>query len=172
MLSQRSLKWSSFFKIIFFFFLFCFSDFHYSVFQFDDLFLHIILVKLLMYFLFQYCIHQLFLVLLFSNSLLSFSLFIHFSPKFAEHLYDHYVELFMGRFLIFTSLSSSSEVLSCSFLWDIFLCSLILPNSLGLLLYSRWVGYVFWSCLDLCGFMHCSPPGSSVHGIFQARTLE
>ena len=87
-----------------------------------------------------------FLVLLFSNSLLSFSLFIHFSPKLAEHLYDHYFELFMGRFLISTSLSSSSEVLSCSFLWNIFFCSLILPNSLGLLLYGRWVGYVSWSC--------------------------
>ena len=28
------------------------------------------------------------------------------------------------------------------------------------------------SCLTLCDPMDCSPPGSSVHGIFQARTLE
>ena len=28
------------------------------------------------------------------------------------------------------------------------------------------------SCLTLCNPMDCSPPGSSVHGIFQARTLE
>ena len=28
------------------------------------------------------------------------------------------------------------------------------------------------SCLTLCDPMHCSPPGSSVHGIFQARILE
>ena len=27
-------------------------------------------------------------------------------------------------------------------------------------------------CLTLCDPMDCSPPGSSVHGIFQARTLE
>ena len=27
-------------------------------------------------------------------------------------------------------------------------------------------------CLTLCDPMHCSPPGSSVHGIFQARILE
>ena len=27
-------------------------------------------------------------------------------------------------------------------------------------------------CLILCQPMDCSPPGSSVHGIFQARTLE
>ena len=28
------------------------------------------------------------------------------------------------------------------------------------------------SCLILCDSMHCSPPGSSVHGILQARVLE
>ena len=27
-------------------------------------------------------------------------------------------------------------------------------------------------CLTLCNPMDCSPPGSSVHGLFQARTLE
>ena len=28
------------------------------------------------------------------------------------------------------------------------------------------------SCLTLCDPMDCSPPGSCVHGIFQARTVE
>ena len=28
------------------------------------------------------------------------------------------------------------------------------------------------SCLTICGSMGCNPPGSSVHGIFQARILE
>ena len=28
------------------------------------------------------------------------------------------------------------------------------------------------SCLPLCDPMDCSPPGSSIHGIFWARTLE
>ena len=28
------------------------------------------------------------------------------------------------------------------------------------------------SCLTLCGPTGCSPPGSSVHGILQMRTLE
>ena len=28
------------------------------------------------------------------------------------------------------------------------------------------------SCPTLCDLMDCSPPGSSVHGIFQARVLE
>ena len=31
---------------------------------------------------------------------------------------------------------------------------------------------VIQSCLTLCDPLGCSPPGSSVHGIFQARTLE
>ena len=30
----------------------------------------------------------------------------------------------------------------------------------------------FQSCPTLCDPMDCSPPGSSVHGIFQARILE
>ena len=31
---------------------------------------------------------------------------------------------------------------------------------------------VVQSCLTLCDPMDCSPPGSSVHGVFQARVLE
>ena len=31
---------------------------------------------------------------------------------------------------------------------------------------------VSWSCSSLCDHMDCSPPGSSVHGAFQARILE
>ena len=33
-------------------------------------------------------------------------------------------------------------------------------------------GMVAHLCLTLCDPMDCSPPGSSVHGIFQARVLE
>ena len=33
-------------------------------------------------------------------------------------------------------------------------------------------GEVVQSCPTLCNPMDCSPPGSSVHGIFQARVLE
>ena len=29
-----------------------------------------------------------------------------------------------------------------------------------------------WSCSSLCDPLGCSPPGSSVHGVFQARILE
>ena len=31
---------------------------------------------------------------------------------------------------------------------------------------------VAWLCLTLCDPMDCSPPGSSVHGILQAKILE
>ena len=43
---------------------------------------------------------------------------------------------------------------------------------------GMWVSRFLYSCLmtqsrpTLCGPMDCSPPGSSVHGILQARTLE
>ena len=35
-----------------------------------------------------------------------------------------------------------------------------------------WTVSVTQSCLTLCGPMDCNPPGSPVHGILQARTLE
>ena len=34
------------------------------------------------------------------------------------------------------------------------------------------IGVCVQSCLTLCGPMECIPPGSSVHGIFQARLLK
>ena len=40
---------------------------------------------------------------------------------------------------------------------------------------SAWKNFkvlVTWSCPTLCNLMNSSPPGSSVHGILQARTLE
>ena len=36
---------------------------------------------------------------------------------------------------------------------------------------NRWCVLVTQSRLTLCDPMDCSPPGSSVHGILQARTL-
>ena len=38
--------------------------------------------------------------------------------------------------------------------------------------WDRRVSLVIRSCLTLCDPMDCSPPGFSVHGIFQARILE
>ena len=60
------------------------------------------------------------------------------------------------------------------------------PLSLGFSRQEHWSGLPFpspmheseseseaaQSCPTLCDPMDCSPPGSSVHGIFQARVLE
>ena len=35
-----------------------------------------------------------------------------------------------------------------------------------------WAALLLQSCPTLCDPVGCSPPGSSVHGIFQARVLE
>ena len=44
--------------------------------------------------------------------------------------------------------------------------------SVSILETLKWKGKVAQSCLTLCDPMDCSPPGSSVHGIFQARIPE
>jgi len=45
--------------------------------------------------------------------------------------------------------------------------------------FNPWIRKIPWrrkdgaqSCLTLCDPVGCSPPGSSVHGIFQVRILE
>ena len=42
-------------------------------------------------------------------------------------------------------------------------------DRISILLERRHVGWVLQSCSALCNPMDCSPPGSSVHGILQAR---
>ena len=44
-------------------------------------------------------------------------------------------------------------------------------QKIGIQVQWKWV-LVDQSCLTLCNHMDCSPPGPSVHGIFQARILE
>ena len=94
---------------------------------------------LLVYFLFQllyFSVSVLFLFI-FSNSLLKIlTVFIH-SSEFVGHLYDHYLNSLSCRLLICTSLRSSYGVLSCSFLQNMLLFFLILPDFLGLFLYMR-----------------------------------
>ena len=51
--------------------------------------------------------------------------------------------------------------------WHLLDSLVLRPPHLLLCVYS-----VTHSCLTLCDPMDCSPPGSSVHGILQARTLE
>ena len=59
--------------------------------------------------------------------------------------------------------------------------ALSVPNSIGNLSQSKWAikrnaaaaaAKSLQSCPTLCDPMDCSLPGSSVHGIFQARVLE
>ena len=45
-------------------------------------------------------------------------------------------------------------------------------NSDSFELYHKSESEVAQSCPTLCDPMDCSPPGSSIHGIFQARVLE
>ena len=63
------------------------------------------------------------------------------------------------------SVSRSSSVVwgkIISLEWEIYICVCV----------YKWVMIVAQSCLILCNPMDCSLPGSSVHGILQARLLE
>ena len=53
-------------------------------------------------------------------------------------------------------------------------CSSVSLYMLVIPIYHTHIGtcLVPQSCLTLCDLMDCSPPGSSVHGILQARILE
>ena len=77
--------------------------------------------------LIPFYIFQLFVKLLCSSILL----------HFFEHLCDCYIESF-PKLLIDTSF----EVSPCSFIWNMFLCLLILPDSLCLFLCIRYAGYI------------------------------
>ena len=50
--------------------------------------------------------------------------------------------------------------------------SAVIPKSLGPLNKFFFVFEVTQLCPTLCNPMDCNPPGSSVHGILQARILE
>ena len=52
--------------------------------------------------------------------------------------YDHYWTPYQPDYLIYVSLMSFGEVLSCSLIWNIFLSFFILVDFLCWFLYSRW----------------------------------
>ena len=58
--------------------------------------------------------------------------FIHSSLEFIEHLHGIIFNSLLDRLLISTLFSYFSKVLSYPFIWNIFLCLLILPNCLCL----------------------------------------
>ena len=58
------------------------------------------------------------------------------SPEILGHLYHYYFKSFSGKLPISISLGCSCGFLSCSFIWNIFLCHLIFPNFLCGLLFT------------------------------------
>ena len=67
--------------------------------------------------------------LTFSVSVEVLTVIIHCFPKFGENVYDNGFESFSSKLFISVSLKFFPKVLSCSFIWDIFLCLLILLES-------------------------------------------
>ena len=99
------------------------------------------------------------------------------------YLYFSHLVVFLRFFFLFFFFfffvpSSEKKVLFsfCLTSWDCGFCSggcrivlLLVPLSA---LWWSVVVLVVQSCMTLCNPMDCSPPGSSVHGILQARILE
>ena len=95
-------------------------------------------------FLFQLFFNCVCFFFIFSNSLKILPVFIYSSLKFTEHLFwwsknDHFWSLPWTLYQLGCCLylRSFSEVLSCFFIWSIFLYLLILPNSLCLFSCTR-----------------------------------
>lgn len=87
--------------------MFNFSDFHHLVFQFTSLICStvssnplLVPSSMLIYiYIFGCCIFQLYLDPFYIfNSVKISTVFIHSSPKFFKHLYDHYLEFFLVNY--------------------------------------------------------------------------
>ena len=97
-------------------------------------------------------------------------LFRHFLMRLLENL-----QLHMGLMLYFcrTLLVWKMQCAQVTSQVQGFLCSITTSNQVPVFsLIGKSVELVAQSCLTLCNPMDCSPPGSSVHGILQARILE
>ena len=80
-----------------------------------------------------------------------------------------------------TQLSDFTFTLYIKFFLDFSPYKLLQHTEYNSLIYTVVVGYLFYicerakllqKCLTLCDPMNCSPPGYSVHGVFQAGMLE
>lgn len=148
MLSQQSHNVSFLFKVPFFILLLCLGEFHcFASAPRFTLLPHLFCCwALLMYFLVQ-------LLLLFASFFVLYvevcAMSIHFSPKLNTYVY---IIIFnsSGRLLISVSMSSFSGVLPCSFDWNIFLCLLILHNSVCLHLCVWQISSIFQICFMAC----------------------
>ena len=101
-----------------------------------------------------------------------------------SHTHTHTHTLFQILFII-GYYKILSRVFPVLYSWSLLIISsihsnmyILIPNSCFIpprhlpFLISKIKMKVTKSCLTLCNPMPCSPPGSSVHGLFQARVLE
>ena len=144
MFSQRSFKLSSFLFFLFSFavqlqwFLllslpaYCSSPLHHLVCCWFLLMYFFISVILL--FISVLCS----LYFLFVKNLQLLALYVHFSCNFSVIFTVITLNLLSGRFPVSTSFSSSSEILSYSLIWNMFLCCLVLPELLFVFLYVSY----------------------------------
>ena len=79
----------------------------------------------------------------------------------------------LGYYKILTRIPCSIQQVLVVYFIVVSICSSQTPN-LFLLHQSRWCMHAksLQSCATVCDPMDCIPPGSSVHGILQARILE
>ena len=68
--------------------------------------------------------------------------------------------------------SARFRLVFCSFLTFLSLHRFRTVRPLLRVEWVKWVSEVTQSCPTLCNPVDCSPPGSSIHGILQARILE
>ena len=107
-----------------------------------------------------------------------------FPPLIYIYIHTYIHTLFQILFII-GYYKILSRVFPVLYSWSLLIISsihsnmyILIPNSYFIpprhlpFLISKIKMKVTKSCLTLCNPMHCSPPGSSVHGLFQARVLE
>ena len=81
------------------------------------------------------------------------------------NIFEHSYSIWGGKFSSVSWIFCFLQSHFCVFVLGCKLSSVDHPPSPDLCMLAK-------SCLTLCGPMDCSPPGSSVHGILQARILE
>ena len=86
-------------------------------------------------------------------------------------LMDYMVALFLvfrGNSIVFSTVATPTYILEWVLSdWDFFIIMLINLHYMNQCYSAQLLSHV-----QLCDLMHCSPPSSSVHGIFQTGILE
>ena len=120
---------------------------------------------------------------LITESLCLLTVFLQFPLPQTPSSGDHKSDLFFGTFVdlqhyISSCSVSAIRVVSSAYLrLLIFLPAILIPtcdsSSVAFhMMHAAAAAKSLQSCLTLCDPVDCSPPGSSVHGIHQARMLE